>query len=184
METEESKIIEEIKKGDTNKFSYFVNEYGYRIFRVVNHIVSSKEDAEELTQDVFVKAFRNINKYRGEAGFATWIYKIAYTTSISFVRKKRQEVNFINEEMIESISDSEVEERFNYYEEENKIELISKAIGILNADEKFIVSMFYYENKSMDDISKVLDISVANVKVRLFRIRKKMYATIKNNVYE
>ncbi|MCS2714378.1 sigma-70 family RNA polymerase sigma factor [Bacteroides thetaiotaomicron] len=98
---DESYYIERILDGETEYFSVFLDRYSRPLYTLVVQIVGCPEDAEELLQDIFLKAFRNLNRYKGECRFSTWIYRIAYNTAISATRKKKQE--FLSYRMMERV---------------------------------------------------------------------------------
>ena len=87
MEQIESLYIRRTLNGETAAFGQLVEQYSQRIFLLVLRIVRCREDAEELTQDVFLKAFRHLNTFKGDSSFSSWLYRIAFNTAISFVRK-------------------------------------------------------------------------------------------------
>ena len=82
-------IVNRVKAGDMTAFDELTKKYRERIFSVVYNMVSNREDAFDITQDVFIKAFTGINSFKGNSGFYTWIYRIAVNMSISFIRKNR-----------------------------------------------------------------------------------------------
>ena len=91
MKKDEAHIIKEILNGKTEQYEYFLDRYGQQVFVLVDRIVSCPEDAEELTQDVFLKAFQQLSSFKAESSFSTWIYRIATNVAISAVRKKNEE---------------------------------------------------------------------------------------------
>ena len=83
MEYDEAHIIQDVLEGKTSRYEYFLDKYGQQVFTLIVRIVASQEDAEELTQDTFLKAFRHLSSFKAESNFSTWIYRIAYNTAIS-----------------------------------------------------------------------------------------------------
>ena len=102
---DESYYIKRILDGETEYFSVFLDRYSRPLYTLVVQIVGCPEDAEELLQDIFLKAFRNLNRYKGECRFSTWIYRIAYNAAISATRKKKQEFLYIEENTINNVPD-------------------------------------------------------------------------------
>ena len=82
MKKDEAHIIKEILNGKTEQYEYFLDHYGQQVFVLVDRIVSCPEDAEELTQDVFLKAFQQLSSFKAESSFSTWIYRIATNVAI------------------------------------------------------------------------------------------------------
>ena len=97
VQNDETQYIARILDGDTECFSAFLDRYSRPLYVLIVQIVGCSEDAEELVQDVFLKAFRCLGSYRGECRFSTWLYRIAYTTAVSATRKKKQEFLYIEE---------------------------------------------------------------------------------------
>jgi len=96
--------IQKILKGDKNAFAFVVNKYKQMVFSVSIRILRNREDAEESAQDTFIKVYSCMNDYNGKASFSTWLYRIAYTTAISKLRKRKTEIKTerIDDEYIEN----------------------------------------------------------------------------------
>lgn len=88
MEKEELNIIEHILDGDNRQYAILMDKYSQQVFSLIFQMAGNQEDAEELTQDTFLKAYQNLKRFKGESSFSTWIYRIAYNTTISAMRKK------------------------------------------------------------------------------------------------
>ena len=203
MKPNESHIITHILAGKTEEFSYFLDTYGQQVFALIVRMVSSPEYAEELTQDTFMKAFQHLGSFSAESSFSTWIYRIAYNTALSALRKKKEEVLVIDdfstwiyriayntalsalrkkkEEVLviddkqwERVSETEIDEALDD-ESEERIARLQAALEKLSAEERAIIAFFYEEEKCIEDIAHILNQSVGNIKVKLHRIRKKLY---------
>ena len=101
MKNEELNIITRILSGKTDEFTYFLDTYGQQVYSLIVRIVRSEADAEELTQDTFMKCFENLSSFNAKSSFSTWLYRIAYNTAVSFTRKKEPEVKRNTEIKIE-----------------------------------------------------------------------------------
>jgi len=172
---DELNYIERILAGETNLFSYFVNSYSNSIYSLIVRIVLTNEDAEELTQDSFLKAFKKLDTFKGDCSFSTWLFRIAYNTAISATRKRKMEFPMVDEAMMESVPDEAIETFFDPDENEIKLQKLEEAIGKLNVEEKTLITLFYTEDKSVAELARVLDLTPENVKVKLHRVRKKLY---------
>ena len=113
MKDDERHIIQRILRGETALYEHFLNTYGQQVFILVARIVSNQEDAEELTQDVFLKAFQHLSSFKGTSSFSTWIYSIAYNTAISNARKKKFDTFVMDDTLLANISDTQVDEALN-----------------------------------------------------------------------
>lgn len=172
---DEMYYIKRILEGETELFSVFLDRYSRPLYSLIVQIVGCPEDAEELVQDAFLNAFRHLSNYKGDCKFSTWLYRIAYNVAVSATRKKKQEVFYIEENTINNVPDAIVDEGLLVDENEEKISRLSTAIGRLGTEEIALITLFYYENKSLEEIGEILKISVSNAKVRLHRTRKKLY---------
>lgn len=179
MKKEESHIIKEILNGKTEQYEYFLDRYGQQVFVLVDRIVSCQEDAEELTQDVFLKAFQQLSSFKAESSFSTWIYRIATNLAISAVRKKRNDVLRLDDSVFANLSDIQVDEALEDDSEE-QMERLQQAMNQLEADERALITLYYLEEKPLAEVAFILGITEGNAKVKLHRIRKKLYVLIKN----
>ena len=149
------------------------------MFVLVDRIVSCPEDAEELTQDVFLKAFQQLSSFKAESSFSTWIYRIATNLAISAVRKKRNDVLRLDDSVFANLSDTQVDEALEDDSEE-QMERLQQAMNQLEADERALITLYYLEEKPLAEVAFILGLTEGNAKVKLHRIRKKLYVLIKN----
>ena len=130
-----------------------LTEYGPAVFRMVQRIVTRREDAEEVYQDVFVKALRGIEGYDSrQASLATWLNRIAYHESLNFVRGKKPNIVYMDDRDLGADS---LEVPDDAPPDEQTIERLEQALAMLPPHEQAIVSMFYYDNQSLTDIAFV-----------------------------
>ena len=177
---EEQEYIKRILRGETELYGYFLDTYGQRIFTLVQQIVSNREDAEDLTQDIFVKAFESLKNYRGDCQFVTWIYRIAYNMTNSALRKSKQRQEFLPTDE-NTPEPADTDSSFDFADEEERderIEDLQLALSWLTTEERVLITLFYYDNKSIEDCAYITGLSEANIKVRLHRIRKKLSSYI------
>ena len=179
MKKEESHIIKEILNGKTEQYEYFLDRYGQQVFVLVDRIVSCQEDAEELTQDVFLKAFQQLSSFKAESTFSTWIYRIATNIAISAVRKKRNDVLRLDDSVFANLSDTQVDAELED-ESEEQMERLQQAMNQLEADDRALITLYYLEERPLAEVAFILGMTEWNAKVKLHRIRKKLYVLIKN----
>ena len=181
MENQDENIyIKRILEGETNLFSYFAERYSRSIHSLIIQIIPSKEDAEELTQDTFLKAFRKLDTFKGECSFSTWLFRIAYNTAISATRKKRIILPIIDDAMLEGLTGELIDTFFEDDEDEIRLQKLEAAISKLTVEEKTLITLFYTDNKPVAEIADLLELTTDNVKVRLYRVRKKLYVLMTN----
>jgi RNA polymerase sigma-70 factor (ECF subfamily) len=172
---DEITYIKRILDGETGLFSYFLERYSRSIHSLIARIIPSKEDAEELTQDTFLKAFRKLNTFKGDCSFSTWLFRIAYNTAISATRKKRIVFPPIDDTVLENVSDESVDRLLDDDEDENRLQKLENAITKLNVEEKTLITLYYTDSKSITEVAGILEQTNENVKIKLFRVRKKLY---------
>ena len=179
MKKDEAHIIKEILHGNTALYEYFLDRYGQQVFVLVDRIVSCQEDAEELTQDVFLKAFQQLSSFKAESSFSTWIYRIATNVAISAVRKKKNDTIRLDESVFLNLSESQVDEALED-ESEEQLQRLQRAMEQLEADERALITLYYMEERPLTEVAFILGMTEGNAKVKLHRIRKKLYIFIKN----
>ncbi len=170
--------IKRILDGETNLFSYFLDSYSNAIYSLILPIVRIKEDAEELTQDTFLKAFRKLHSFKGDCSFSTWLYRIAYNTAVSATRKRKIIFPIIDDATLENVVADDLDAIFEKDQDENLLLKLELAIDKLNTEERTLITLYYMENKSIAELAMVLDIKPDNIKVKLFRVRKKLFVLI------
>ena len=179
MKKDEAHIIKEILHGNTALYEYFLDRYGQQVFVLVDRIVSCQEDAEELTQDVFLKTFQQLSSFKAESSFSTWIYRIATNVAISAVRKKKNDTIRLDESVFFNLSESQVDEALED-ESEEQLQRLQRAMEKLEADERALITLYYMEEKPLSEVAFILGMTEGNAKVKLHRIRKKLYIFIKD----
>lgn len=175
---QEHDLIERIAGGDTEAFAVLVDRYAHTVHALVARIVVTAEDAEEVTQDVFLKVFDHLPRFDGRCSPATWIYRIAFNTAVSHARRRRRPTCPIDERRIAAITDDEAERLEEMVERQQALDKLAAAIEALEADERALVTLRYYDDRSVAECAAITGLTEANVKVRLHRIRKKLYAMI------
>jgi len=171
-------IVENVLAGHTQAFASLVDKYKDMVFTLTIGLIRNREEAEEIAQDAFLKAFHALPKFRRKSKFSTWLYRITYNECISRLRKKKPRiVSFEDLDNTESginfiESESDWEER-----EEQKREL-SKVLLKLNESDRTLIMLYYYDGCPVEEISSVISASQSNVKTRLFRIRHKLHAEL------
>ena len=175
MPTDESQLIARILDGHAEDFGYFLERYSQEAFAIVVRLVPQQEDAEELVQDAFVRAFNRLDTFEGRSSFSTWICRIAYTTAVSWLRKRRMKYLSIDDQP--QLRDTEVDEAFD---DESRIEDLRRAISLLKPDEQTLVTLYYYDSRPLNDIAYILDVEPNTLATRLHRIRRKLYLLMKH----
>jgi len=171
----DSEIIGKVLSGEQQAYALLVNRYQSYVFTLALRFTKNREDAEELSQDIFIKAYRSLSDFRGTAKFSTWLYTIVNNACISFLRKKKLEVHSLdNEKFFEVADNQDSGMRANMIEQKSKIAMVNKAIALLGPDDAEIITLFYKSEQSLDEISKILGLEINTAKVRLHRARTRL----------
>ena len=171
--------------GNRNAFSMLVDRYKDNVYSLAFRMCNRAEEAEEIAQDSFMKAFRSLNKFRGTSSFSTWLYRITYNTTVSSLRKRENQVLNLEDFPVDAVdfiqdNNDERDEEIEY-----KRTILNFALQKLSPDDRALISMYYYQELVPEEIVKVLGISKSNLKVKLHRARKKMEEIIvKNQIRE
>ena len=168
---DEKKQIQKALKGDTSAFSYFVDKYQDMAMTIAYRVCKNMQDAEDVVQDSFVKAYHNLHTFKAESKFSTWLYSIVYNTAKTAISKTIQYLDYEQINEFDLCSDFDP---ISTIEENEKKELINIALKKMPPDESVMLTLFYLEDNSSKEISKILGLTESNVKIRLHRARKRM----------
>jgi RNA polymerase sigma factor (sigma-70 family) len=172
---DDNETIGRVLSGDVAAYASLVTKHKSLVFTIILKVVNNREDAEEISQDVFLKAYQSLGTFERKSKFSTWLYRIAYNAAISKTRKKKVEMVAIEETVITNYSTDDVGRNMNELDEVDRQRILEKALLRLPEEDNLLITLFYKNENSIEDISEVTGLSVSNVKVRLHRIRKKLY---------
>jgi len=171
----DTEIISRVLHGEQTVFSQLVERYQNYVFTLVLRFVDNREDAEEIAQDVFVKAYRSLADFRGESKFSTWLFTITRTTCISFLRKKKLSVQSLdNEKTGLQLENKESGFRANIIEQKSRHNMLNEAIRMLGPDDGQVLNLFYKGEQTLDEIGKIMGLDPKTVKVKLHRARQRL----------
>ncbi|WP_205512597.1 RNA polymerase sigma factor [Longitalea arenae] len=171
----DTEIISRVLKGDQAIYAELVKRYQNFVFTIALRYTPNREDAEEIAQDVFVKAYRSLADFRGDSKFSTWLYTIVTTTCITFLRKKRIPVHSLDNERVFEVADNQNSAfRANQVEQKSKAQAIQEAMRLLSVDDARIITLFYQAEQSLEEIGRILGIDPNTAKVKLHRARQRL----------
>lgn len=171
----DTEIISKVLSGDHQAYAVLVNRYQNYVFTLTLRMVKTREDAEEVAQDVFIKAYKYLVNFRGDSKFTTWLYTIVNNTCISFLRKKKLDIHSLDNEKVFEVADSQDSGlRANMVEQKSKLVMVNNAISLLNADDAEIITLFYKAEQTLDEIGVILGLETNTAKVRLHRARTRL----------
>jgi len=174
--------IHQIISGNTGAFAVLVDRYKVLVFTLASKMINNREEAEEVAQDTFIKAFNSLGKFKGDSKFSTWLYKIAYNTCLDRLKKNKKEQNVVPIDEFTASFVKTTENAFEALVEQDRKQLIQDCLQQLPGDESFLLTLYYFEDQNLDEIAKIMDITANHVKVKLFRSRKKLAGILKQHL--
>lgn len=183
------KLVEKAKTGDQASFGVLMSRYRDSVFFMMLKMVHNRDDAEDLTQEAFAKAFNNISNYSADFAFTTWLFRIATNNGIDYLRKKRLQVSSLEETQDTEEGETQqvsVKDHAPDPEESmmktQRAQKIRTAVEGLSPKYKALVEMRYLEELTYEEISEKLDLPLGTVKAQLFRAKDMLYQALKNSV--
>ncbi len=176
---EEDALIDACKNGDRTAFGELISKYERLVYTTVCLKLGGASDALDVSQEVFIKLWRYIGKYRGDCRFSTWVYKIAVNASLDFLRKEKNNASDIvpvftdgdGDETAVEIADENAAAPEKYAEKNEQIAAVREAIELLSSEQREIIILRDIEGYSYDEISEMLRLEIGTVKSRLNRAR-------------
>lgn len=164
--------------GDQRAYATLVTRHQDMLAKFIWRLIPVEEDREEVCQDVFVRVYNNLGRFRFDAKFSTWLYRIAYTTAMSFLRKKRYPTGQMEEQKSDDTApDMQVSES-----QINRI--LEHEISNLTVDERTIVTLYHLHGCGIDEIAGIMDKPAGTIKSHLFRSRKKLKDRLQDIYHE
>lgn len=178
MTNQDQLIINKVLQGNTNAFAELVNTYKDLVFTLALKMVKNREEAEEVSQDTFIKAFKNLSKFKGDSKFSTWLYKITYHNCLDRFKKNEKEYNTRSIETMVSFNVSSSDDVLKSMEKEDRAKMLKECLEELPEEERTVLWFFYYKELSLKEIIEVTQFSEGNIKVKLHRARKRLLAIV------
>ena len=168
-----------VKEGDKNAFAALVDRYKDMVFTLSLKLLKDRQEAEEASQDTFLKVYKSLDKFKWESKFSTWIYKVAFNTCLDRLKKNKRfqaiaDIDEINEQETEPIINV-----LDSIEEKERKQIIQDCLQELPGEDSFLLTLYYFEEQSLEEVSKIIGITQNNVKIRLYRSRKKLASLLK-----
>jgi len=175
QELTDLQLIQNVLSGETGQYALLVKRHQRFVFTLALRFAKNREDAEEIAQDCFVKAYKALGSFKQTAKFSTWLYTITYTTAMTFLRKKRLDTSSISdEETFLQLENHTSAFNANVYEQQNSNAFLNQAIGDLLPDDAAIITMFYKGEQSLEEIGEALNMEANTIKVKLHRARQRL----------
>ncbi|MEP2934921.1 MAG: sigma-70 family RNA polymerase sigma factor [Gilvibacter sp.] len=174
--------IDQTLGGDANAFGELVGRYQDYVYTIVVRMIRNKEEAQEIVQDTFVKAYQSLANYRGEAKFSSWLYTIAYRKTLDRIKQQKRMVDSDTLDYCNEGDLGDVTNALDFMMMEERKAVIKKAIESLAPDVAAIITYYYYEELSVKEIVEITGLGADNIKVKLFRGRKKLFTLLQQSI--
>jgi RNA polymerase sigma-70 factor (ECF subfamily) len=173
QQLQDTDIITSVLKGRQKDYSVLVGRYQHFVFTIALRYVGNREEAEEIAQDVFVKAYRSLAGFNGKSKFSTWLYAITHYTCLSHLRKRKPEMVSVDHPALNT-SLSARETASGDMDTKSTRNLLSKAMSQLDSQDAELLTLFYQAEQSLEEIAAITGQTANTIKVRLFRARQKL----------
>ena len=173
MEELTEDILRQAAQGDVNAFEAVYRSYATFVYNVAYRISLNREDAEEVTQEVFITVYKQLSSFLFQSSFKTWVYRVTVNSALNMVKKnkyRRADVAFIDEAH-QGVGEHAVIEAMN---NEDNQEKVKRLLNILNPDERACVVLRSIENLSYEEVAQSLNVNINTIRTRLKRAREKM----------
>ncbi|WP_127138543.1 RNA polymerase sigma factor [Flagellimonas oceanensis] len=182
LTNKDKQLISEMRKGNTRAFSDLVDSYKDMVFTLSVRMLGNREEAEEVSQDVFIKVFKSLQNFKGDSKLSTWVYRIAYNTCLDRIRKIKKKRIHTDLEHIDQIAYADLDTAFQKMLETERSELINQCLSKLSAEDAGVLTLFYLEEKNLQEMEKATSLPVNTLKVRLYRARKRLASIMEKSV--
>ncbi|MDO4618122.1 MAG: sigma-70 family RNA polymerase sigma factor [Clostridia bacterium] len=172
----DNELVAKIKKGDMHAFSALVKAYESKVINISYSLLSSREDALDAAQEIFVKIYRNIDSFRGDSTVSTWIYRITKNVCCDYLRKRKSNVISLDEEDEDKKIEipDETSSPGEVLEKKETVNLVRNAISKLDENQRIVITLFDIEGLSYEEISDIIKCPLGTVKSRLYRARESL----------
>jgi RNA polymerase sigma-70 factor (ECF subfamily) len=168
-------LVRSVLQGQQQQFAVLVQRYQGMVFSLAFRMVGSREDAEELAQSAFVKAYQHLAGFRGDSKFSTWLYTITSSVCLSFLRKRKLDTYSLDQERVFSAAEAQAGDySANQVEGKSRKQLLQQAMARLSPDDARLISLFYQAEQSLEEIGQIMDLSANTAKVKLHRARQRL----------
>ncbi|MGA2667830.1 MAG: RNA polymerase sigma factor [Ignavibacteria bacterium] len=177
----DSDLINAFKNGDIKGYNEIVRKYQQQVYWVIRKIVNSHDDADDITQEVFIKVYSALKNFREESNLFTWLYRIATNYSINHIKKVKSK-NVVSIEVVTDPIETDDKKTDELMDEEKRRALLMEAISTLPAQQRAVFNLRYYEELSYEEIAGIMKRSVGGIKANYFHAVKKLSEYLKTRL--
>jgi len=172
--------VKQVLSGNTSAFVYFVDTYQDMAYTIAYRIIGNKQDAEDVVQESYLKAFRNLASFRSDSKFSTWLYRIVYNTAVT--QAKAQMWQTARETNIDDAFYLTDEQSARIANDKETKEIVSLIMDQLPKGDALLLTLYYMDDHSVKEIATITGLNESNIKVKLFRARKLFKELLMNEI--
>lgn len=180
IDSSDTELLESFKNGNQNAFNLIVRKYQKKVYWIIRKMVLDHDDADDITQEVFLKLYRSLSDFRGESKFFTYVYKIAVNFSLNHINRnkkinlRKSDIDNVNIRSLDKSADEEMNSKERTF-------ILEEAIKSLPEQQRAVFNMRYYDNLTYEEISAILNKSTGGMKANYFHAVKKIGKFLKNH---
>jgi len=174
--------VRQILEGNVQAYSVLIDRYKHMVFTLALKMVKNREDAEEVSQDTFLKVYSGLSGFKAESKFSTWLYKIAYHRSLDYIRRNKRQLDTSDIEVEDVRSFSVLDGGLEALERKERSQQIKAALDMLPGDDGVLLTLHYFQELSIKEIAQILQKTEGAVKVNLHRSRKRLAKVLENKL--
>lgn len=171
---EDHDYIRLTRQGDMQAFGLLVQKHQNLVFTLAIRMLKNHEEAQEATQDSFVRVYQCLSSFEGKSKFTTWLYRIVYNECLGRLRKTKRHFTLVEDIINNGDEPADFTDGFEIMHQEERAQLVKKGIQLLSSSEAAVLTLFYLEDQSIKEIGTITGSSESNIKVQLFRGRKNL----------
>jgi RNA polymerase sigma factor (sigma-70 family) len=171
---EELDYIRKVLNGEHTAYAFLVDRYKGMAYSIALKILENKEDAQDVAQEGFIKAYQQLHQFEGKSKFSTWLYTIVYRTALAKAKEARVRTFSITQQFRETFTDDYAAPQLALMQTDDEQRSVNLAVNKLPKTDALLVILYYIDENSISEIHQITNMSVANIKIRLFRARKKL----------
>ena len=171
---EELEYIRKVRNGDHAAYAFLVDRYKNMAYSISLRVLGNQEDAQDVAQEGFIKAYQQLHQFEGKAKFSTWLYTIVYRTALAKAKEMKLKTFSMTDQFKESFTNESSAPQLAMMQTDDERRSVNRAINSLPSTEGLLVVLYYIDEKSISEISQITGLSMANIKIKLFRARKKL----------
>ena len=174
--------IQKVLNGDYSAFSYFVDSYKNMAYSIAFRILNNKEDAEEIVQDSFLRAYNSLKKFRQDSRFSTWFYRIVVNNALTKANRRKLIIKNNDISKIDDVEADKIETVYSALSQADRQKYINIALDKLTIEDRLILTLYYLNENSIEEIVEITNIKRENLKMKIHRARQKMFVILEQEL--